>query len=91
VSLRTVYPDLRSLALAGVPLLGKHGVGYLLVDGYRLSPILFTREEAMALLVAERMVVHLTDAPTARLAGVAMNKVRAMLRRPNRDYLTALA
>jgi predicted DNA-binding transcriptional regulator YafY len=40
VSLRTVYHDLRTLELAGVLLLGEHGVGYSLVEGYRLPPVL---------------------------------------------------
>ncbi|WP_046244130.1 helix-turn-helix transcriptional regulator [Hymenobacter terrenus] len=91
VSLRTVYRDLRTLELAGVPLIGEHGVGYSLVDGYRLPPVMFTREEATALLTAEKLAARLTDAPTARLSGAAMDKLRAVLRRPDRDHLEILA
>ncbi len=91
VSLRTIYRDLRTLELAGVPLIGEPGVGYSLVEGYRLPPVLFTREEATALLTAEKLAARLTDAPTAQLSGAAMDKVRAVLRRPDRDHLEILA
>lgn len=91
VSLRTVYRDLRTLAEAGVPLLGEPGIGYSLAEGYRLPPVLFTREEATALLTAEKLAARLTDAPTAQLSGAAMDKVPAVLRRPDRDHLAQLA
>jgi len=91
VSLRTVYRDLRTLEEAGVPLIGEHGVGYSLVEGYRLPPVLFTREEATALLTAEKLTAQLTDAPTARLSRAAMDKVRAVLRCSDRDHLETLA
>ncbi len=91
VSLRTVYRDLRTLEQAGVPLAGEAGVGYSLAEGYRLPPVMFTREEATALLVAEELVAQLTDAHTAALSRAAMDKLRAVLRRTDRDYLAALS
>jgi len=90
VSLRTIYRDLRTLELAGVPLFGEAGVGYSLAEGYRLPPVLFTREEATALLTAEKLAARLTDAPTARLTSAAMDKLRAVLRQPDRDHLESL-
>ncbi|MBG8554304.1 helix-turn-helix transcriptional regulator [Hymenobacter guriensis] len=90
VSLRTIYRDLRTLEEAGVPLLGEPGIGYSLAEGYRLPPVMFTREEATALLTAEKLAAHLTDAPTAQLSSAAMDKVRAVLRRPDRDHLDQL-
>lgn len=90
VSLRTIYRDIRTLELAGVPLFGEPMVGYSLADGYRLPPVMFTREEAAALLTAEKLAARLTDAPTARLSGAAMDKLRAVLRRTDRDYLNTL-
>ena len=91
VSLRTIYRDLRTLELAGVPLCGEAGEGYSLAEGYRLPPVMFTREEATALLTAEKLAARLTDAPTARLSEAAMDKLRAVLRRPDRDYLEELS
>jgi predicted DNA-binding transcriptional regulator YafY len=90
VSVRTIYRDLRTLELAGVPLLGTPRVGFSLAEGYRLPPVMFTREEAIALLTAEKLAARLTDAPTAHLVTTALDKVRAVLRRPDRDYLHAL-
>lgn len=90
VSLRTVYRDLRTLEQAGVPLSSEAGVGYSLAEGYRLPPVMFTREEATALLMAEELATQLTDAHTAALSRAAMDKLRAVLRRPDRDYLAAL-
>lgn len=91
VSLRTVYRDLRTLAEAGVPLYGEAGVGYSLAEGYRLPPVMFTREEATALLTAEKLAARLTDAHTAQLGQAAMDKLRAVLRRTDRDYLESLS
>lgn len=91
VSLRTVYRDLRTLEEAGVPLCSEAGVGYSLAEGYRLPPVMFTREEATALITAGKLVAQLTDAHTARLSGAALDKLRAVLRGPDRDYLDALS
>ncbi len=91
VSLRTVYRDLRTLEEAGVPLCGEAGVGYSLAEGYRLPPVMFTREEATALITAEKLVAQLTDAHTAQLSRAAMDKLRAVLRHSDRDYLEALS
>jgi len=38
VSLRTIYRDIRTLELAGVPIFGEPKVGYSLAEGYRLPP-----------------------------------------------------
>lgn len=48
ISLRTVYRDIRALEEAGVPIIGEAGAGYSLLEGYRLPPVMFTQEEAMA-------------------------------------------
>ncbi|RYF63984.1 MAG: WYL domain-containing protein, partial [Cytophagaceae bacterium] len=49
------------------------------------------REEAMALLTAEKLATGLTDASTAQLTGAAMDKLRAALRRTDRDHLEMVA
>ncbi|MBC8151832.1 MAG: YafY family transcriptional regulator [Bacteroidetes bacterium] len=91
VSTRTIYRDIRTLEGAGVPVVTQEGKGYTLVEGYRLPPIMFTREEAMALLTAEKLATGLTDSSTAQLTGTAMDKLRAGLRRVDRDHLETLA
>ncbi len=91
VSTRTIYRDIRTLEQAGVPVLTLDGKGYTLLDGYRLPPVMFTRDEAIALLTAEKMATGLTDMSTAQLTGAAMDKLRAALRRVDRDHLETLS
>jgi len=66
ISLRTVYRDIKALEESGVPVGGEAGVGYQLMEGYRLPPVMFTKEEAIAFLTAEKMVEILTDASSKK-------------------------
>ena len=87
ISLRTVYRDIKTLDDAGIPLTGEAGVGYSIMEGYRLPPVMFTKEEATAFLTAEKLVEKLTDASTQRDYSTAMFKIKAVLRLSERDYL----
>lgn len=87
ISLRTVYRDVKALEESGVPVIGEAGVGYSLMEGYRLPPVMFTREEAMAFLTAEKLVAKLTDAGNSEHYRAAMYKVRAVLRSAEKDLL----
>ena len=87
ISLRTVYRDVRTLEEAGIPLIGEAGVGYSIMDGYRLPPVMFTREEATAFLTAEKFVEKFTDASTNANYKSAMYKVRAILKTTEKDLL----
>ncbi len=91
VSLRTVYRDMRTLELAGVPIIGEAGVGYSIVQGYRLPPVQFTREEAMAFLTAEKLVNQWTDATTRASYQGALYKVKAVLRATDKELLDDLS
>jgi len=91
VSTRTIYRDIRTLESAGIPVVTQEGKGYAMLDGYRLPPVMFTREEAIALLTAEKLAAQLTDSNTAQLSGAAMNKLRAAMRHSDRDHLETLA
>jgi predicted DNA-binding transcriptional regulator YafY len=87
ISLRTVYRDVKTLEEAGIPIIGEAGVGYSIMDGYRLPPIMFTREEATAFLTAEKFVEKLTDESTAAQHKSAMYKIRAILKTAEKDLL----
>jgi predicted DNA-binding transcriptional regulator YafY len=87
ISLRTVYRDVRSLEQAGVPVVGEAGVGYWLMDGYRLPPVMFTKEEATAFLMAEKLITKLTDNTTDQHFKSAMYKVKAVLKTTEKDFL----
>jgi len=87
ISLRTVYRDIRTLEEAGIPLAGEAGVGYSIMEGYRLPPVMFTKEEAIAFLTAEKMVEKLTDPSSVEHYRSAMFKIRSVLRYAEKDLL----
>lgn len=90
ISLRTVYRDISSLEEAGIPIIGEAGIGYSLQEGYRLPPVMFTREEATALITAEKLVAQLTDATNAGLFSNALDKIRAILETSDKDYVNRM-
>jgi predicted DNA-binding transcriptional regulator YafY len=87
ISLRTVYRDIKTLEEAGIPVIGEAGVGYSIMEGYRLPPVMFTKEEATALLTAEKLVEKLTDTSTQEMYQAAMFKIKSVLRLTERDHL----
>ncbi len=87
ISLRTVYRDVKTLEEAGIPIIGEAGVGYSIMDGYRLPPVMFTKEEATAFLTAEKFMEKLTDSTSEESYKAAMYKVRAVLRTADKDFL----
>ena len=87
VSLRTVYRDIRSLEESGIPVGGEAGLGYSLVDGFKLPPLMFTIDEALSFLVAEKLVRHQTDGDTYDVFRSGMDKIRAVLRTADKDIL----
>lgn len=89
-SLRTIYRDIRTLEEAGVPLYGEAGIGYSIVDGYRLPPVMFTQEEAMAFLTAEKLMEKFTDTSLNNNFSSAMFKVKAVLRGTEKDMVENL-
>lgn len=90
ISVRTVYRDLAALGEAGIPIIGEAGVGYSLVKGYHLPPVMFTTEEASALFMGGKLVEHLTDASLRRQMESAVMKIRSVLSRDRQDYLDRL-
>jgi len=87
ISLRTVYRDIKALEESGVPLAGEAGVGYSIMEGYRLPPVMFTREEAIAFLTAEKMVEKLTDPSSVEQYQSAMFKIKSVLRYDEKDLI----
>ena len=87
VSLRTIYRDVRSLAESGVPIIGEAGQGYSLVEGYRLPPIMFTKEEALSMLVAEKLVEKSLGEQSSKFFKDALIKIKAVLKSSEKDLL----
>jgi len=90
ISLRTVYRDLAALGEAGIPIVAEAGVGYSLVKGYHLPPVMLTAEEASALSLSGKLVEHLTDASLRKQMESALLKIRSVLPRDRQDYLDRL-
>ncbi len=90
ISVRTVYRDLAALGEAGIPIMAEAGVGYSLVKGYHLPPVMFTAEEASALFIGSKLVEHLTDASLRKHMESALLKIRSVLPRDRQDYLDRL-
>jgi len=90
ISVRTVYRDLEALGEAGIPIMAEAGIGYSLVKGYHLPPVMFTVEEASALSLSGKLVEHLTDASLRKQMESALLKIRSVLPLERRDYLDRL-
>lgn len=91
ISLRTVYRDLAALGEAGVPLVGEAGVGYSLVKGYHLPPVMLTAEEAGALFTGGELAKKFTDGSLDASVDGALAKLRAILPADRKDHLEHLA
>lgn len=87
VSQRTIYRDVADLQASGVPIDGEAGVGYLMREGFDLPPLMFTRDEVVALVAGARMVQSFGGAAMARAAAEAMVKIGAVLPEPERGRL----
>lgn len=90
VSVRTIYRDLRALEEAGLPVAAEAGKGYSLVEGYHLPPVMFTQEEAGAMLVGAQLAEHLGDRSLRPHARSGFMKVSAVLPAERKEYLERL-
>lgn len=90
ISLRTVYRDIRALEASGVPIGAEAGVGYFLMENYKLPPVMFTREEASALLFGEKLIEKMSDDPMKFEFRSAITKIKAILNPEEKDRLEKL-
>ena len=79
VSERTIYRDIADLQSTGVPIDGEAGVGYIMREGFELPPLMFTRDEIVALVAGARMVRAFGGAAMARAAEEALIKISTVL------------
>jgi predicted DNA-binding transcriptional regulator YafY len=79
VSERTVYRDVADLQAQGVPIEGEAGVGYRMRPGFDLPPLMFTTDEAQALVAAVRLAQPRLDQALAGHAEAALSKILAVL------------
>jgi predicted DNA-binding transcriptional regulator YafY len=79
VSVRTVYRDVAALQAQGVPIEGEAGVGYRVARDYSLPPLMFTPEQAQALLACVRVARQRLDPALAAQADDALSKILSVL------------
>jgi len=90
VSIRTIYRDIRTLESSGVPIYSEAGVGYSLVDGYRLPPVMFSKEEAVSFITAEKLMQHFTDNNLKKHFQSALFKIKAVLKDSQKDWIESV-
>lgn len=91
VSIRTIYRDIKILEQAGVPIFTEDGKGYSLMDGYRIPPVMFTEDEANALITIEQVVMKNSDSSLVAAYSEAINKIKAVLLYSTKDKIELLA
>ncbi|RYH08187.1 YafY family protein [Tropicimonas sp. IMCC6043] len=90
VSERTIYRDIADLQASGVPVEGEAGVGYVLLSGFDLPPLMFTRDEIVALVAGARLVRAWGGVAMARGAEEALVKISAVLPEAERARAAAV-
>ena len=91
VSVRTIYRDIRTLEKSGIPIVTEEGKGYSLMEGYRLPPVLFTEDEANALITAEQLIIKNKDRSFSENVSSAIEKVKAILQYTQKGNTDLLA
>ncbi len=91
ISIRTVYRDIRTLELSGVPIITEEGLGYSIMEGYRLPPVSFTEEEAGALITAGQLMDHNRDRSLSEEYKQAITKIKSVLRHNQKEKVELLS
>lgn len=90
VSLRTVFRDLAALSEAGVPIVHEDGVGYSLMRGYEVPPVMFSEDEAAALFLSGEVTEQIADESLRLSLRSALTKIRSVLPDERKQYLQRL-
>lgn len=91
VSIRTIYRDIRTLEKSGIPIVTEEGKGYSIMEGYHLPPVLFTEDEANALITMEQLVIKSKDQSLTQNVSSALEKIKAILRYSQKGNADLLA
>jgi predicted DNA-binding transcriptional regulator YafY len=79
LSKRTIYRDLSALNQMGIPIAALPGEGFELVEGYYLPPLMFTENEAIALLLGSRLLAQQAAGSLTQSAASALAKIEVAL------------
>jgi predicted DNA-binding transcriptional regulator YafY len=89
VSIRTLYRDIATLQAQGADIRGEPGLGYVLLPGFMLPPLMFSADEIEALVLGSRWVSARGDDRLGAAARNAVAKIRAVLPGELRDSVDA--
>lgn len=89
ISIRTLYRDIATLQAQGADITGEVGVGYTLKPTFFLPPLMFTKTEMQALLLGTQWVSQYGDAPLAKSAKEALNKIVDVLPTNTKNSINA--
>lgn len=90
VSIRTIYRDIRTLEDSGIPILIEEGIGYSMMDGYKIPPVMFTQEEANALITAEQLIKKNKDQSLTEQYESAITKIKSVLKYTQKEKIELL-
>lgn len=90
VSIRTVYRDIRTLEMSGIPVVTEEGKGYSMMEGYNMPPVMFTEAEAHAIVTAEQLMLANKDRSLVEHYQSAVVKVKAILKLRQKDQTELL-
>lgn len=90
ISERTVFRDMNALLEAGVPLFSEPNRGYTLVDGYKLPPIMFTKDEIASLLLSSKYAEQIADKSMLNDLSNALLKLRSVLPSETKEYIESI-
>jgi predicted DNA-binding transcriptional regulator YafY len=79
ISERTVYRDILALNESGIPIVSIPGLGYELMEGYVLPPLMFSAKEARSLFLAGEMLGARSQGQLARDLQQALAKLTVAL------------
>jgi predicted DNA-binding transcriptional regulator YafY len=91
VSVRTIYRDIRTLEKSGIPIITEEGKGYSIMEGYHLPPVLFTEDEANALITIEQLAINNKDQSLSENVSSAVEKIKSILRYSQKGNADLLA
>ena len=87
VSIRTIYRDIKTLENAGIPIIGEAGSGYSLMDGYKLPPVMFTKQEVLSFITAEKLMQKFSHESLGNHYQTAMEKLRSVLKHSDKNLI----
>lgn len=90
VSKRTIYRDITALSEMGVPVVSLPGEGYELMEGFYLTPLVFTDNEAIALFLGARLLIQQAAGAFTINAEHALAKISVALPKEMRQRVESL-